>query len=130
MDGVNRRAVTVGLATAAGIAASTESQTQPAMPRIVTTGFVDDGHLVGYFGQKVKVAPVEGQPYVQVTHDPPLAQNAVVLVTPATPVSYNPGVAKPLATGFQVHGTRTFHFVCIGPSGSLDVRMSDADRQR
>jgi hypothetical protein len=27
--------------------------------------------------------------YVQATYDPPLAQNAVVLVTPATPVRYN-----------------------------------------
>jgi hypothetical protein len=115
MDGVSRRAAAFGLATAAGITASTKSQAQPAMPKIVTAGFVDDGHLVGYFGQKVKVAPAEGQPYVQVTYDPPLAQNAVVLVTPATPVSYNIGVAKPLPTGFQVHGARTFHFVCIGP---------------
>jgi len=115
MDGVNRRAVTVGLATAAGVAGSMEIEAQPAMPKIVTAGFVDDGHLVGYFGQKVKVAPVEGQPYVQVTYDPPLAQNAVVLVTPATPVSYNTGIAKPLPTGFQVLGARTFHFVCIGP---------------
>jgi hypothetical protein len=114
MEELNRRAVTLGLATTAGIASSTGSEVQPAMPQIVAAGFVNDGNLVGHFGQKVQVVAPGDQPYVQVTYNPPLAQNAVVLVTPAAPVSNNTGIMKAMPTGFQVHGARTFHFVCIG----------------